>query len=289
MLFEIQNSRLRVAADTHGAQLMSILGAGGTQYLWQGDSAYWRNRAPNLFPYIARLTEERYTYRGKSYALPRHGFAPASEFESDFCGGGRMVFRLDSGESTLEMYPFRFSYFITYRLEDNTLYIENRVENRGDMTMYFGLGGHPGINVPLEDGLSFEDYFLEFPPCSPRRVEFTDDCFVTGCDVPFTLDNGRLPLRHGLFDRDAVVLRGVTGPVTLRSERGARSVTVSAPGFPLLGFWHKPLSDAPYVCLEPWSSLPSRSGIVEDLETQPDLVSLPAGQVYRTEWSLRFA
>ena len=28
--------------------------------------------------------------------------------------------------------------------------------------MYFGLGGHPGFNVPLEAGLSFEDYCLEF-------------------------------------------------------------------------------------------------------------------------------
>ena len=287
MLFEIENSRLRVAADTLGAQLMSIRSA-GLEYLWQADPAYWKDRAPNIFPYVARLTDGRYTYRGRSYSLPIHGFAPRSDFELDSRGSESMVFRLESGGHTLEMYPFRFAYFITYRLDGNTLRIENRVENHDEKTMYFGLGGHPGINVPLDDGLSFEDYFLEFAPCPPRRIEFTSDCFITGRDEPFPLENNRLPLRHSLFDNDAIVLRGLTGPVTLRSEHGAHSVTLNAPDFPVLGFWHRPGTDAPYVCLEPWSSLPSRSGVVEDLETQPNLISLPAGQTYKTEWSLKF-
>ena len=28
--------------------------------------------------------------------------------------------------------------------------------------MYFGVGGHPGFAVPLEKGLAFEDYCLQF-------------------------------------------------------------------------------------------------------------------------------
>lgn len=287
MLCQIENGSLRVCADTLGAQLMSIRSAGGTEYLWQGDGAYWGGRAPNIFPYVARLTEGRYTYRGKSYSLARHGFARGSEFTPDV-GGASMTLRLDSGGETLEAYPFRFSYFITYRLDGDTLFIENRVENRDGKTMYFGLGGHPGINVPLDGGLGFEDYFLEFAPCSPRRVVFTPDCFVSGREEPFALENGRLNLRHELFDDDAIVLRGAACPVTLRSERGVHGVTLNAPGFPLLGFWHMSKTDAPYVCFEPWTSLPSRSGVVEDLERQPDLIALPAGETYRVEWSLRF-
>ena len=288
MLCQIENGSLRVCADTHGAELMSIRSAGGTEYLWQGDEAYWKNRAPNIFPYVARLTEGRYTYRGESYSMPRHGFAPVSEFTPESGGPGSVTFRLDSDERTYGMYPFRFSYFITYRLDGDTLYIENRVENRDSKTMHFGLGGHPGINVPLDQGAGFEDYFFEFASCSPRRVEFTPDCFVSGREEPFELENGRMYLRHELFDDDAVVLRGFAGPVTLRSENGAHGVTLDASGFPLLGFWHKSKSDAPYVCLEPWMSLPSRSGVVEDFEQQPDLISLPAGETYRVEWSLKF-
>ena len=28
--------------------------------------------------------------------------------------------------------------------------------------MYFGIGGHPAFNVPLESSLTFEDYYLSF-------------------------------------------------------------------------------------------------------------------------------
>ena len=123
-------------------------------------------------------------------------------------------------------------------------------------------------------------------PCQPRRVEFTPECFITGNADPFPLENGKLPLRHDLFDQDAIVLKGVPGEVTLRSAKGERGVTLTAPDLKVLGFWHMPKTDAPYVCLEPWSSLPSRQDVVEDLETQPDLISLPAGETWSTTWSL---
>ena len=78
MLFHIRNQFLKVSVSDQGAELMSILGSDGTEYLWQGDSAYWSDRAPNIFPYVARLTNGCYTYGGKTYQLPIHGFAPTA-------------------------------------------------------------------------------------------------------------------------------------------------------------------------------------------------------------------
>ena len=53
--------------------------------------------------------------------------------------------------------------------------------------MYFGLGGHPGFNVPLTEGKRFEDYRLRFEnPCHPQNVSFNEACFVTGKQVPLT-------------------------------------------------------------------------------------------------------
>ena len=57
MLFHISNQFLTVSVSDRGAELMSILGSDGTEYLWQGDPAYWGDRAPNIFPYVARLTD----------------------------------------------------------------------------------------------------------------------------------------------------------------------------------------------------------------------------------------
>lgn len=64
MEYSIQNQFLRVEIAARGAELRSILGADGTQYLWQGSSAYWSDRAPNLFPYAAWLTDGAYYLDG---------------------------------------------------------------------------------------------------------------------------------------------------------------------------------------------------------------------------------
>jgi len=66
------------------------------------------------------------------------------------------------------------------------------------------------------------------------------------------------------------------------------AVTFALPDLPVFGLWHWPRTDAPYVCLEAWSSLPSRVGVVEDLAIQPDLVRLPSGQTWRTAVTVTF-
>ena len=55
MLYEISNERLTVSIDSVGAELFAITDRRGTQYLWQGNPAWWNDRAPVLFPYVGRL------------------------------------------------------------------------------------------------------------------------------------------------------------------------------------------------------------------------------------------
>lgn len=43
---------------------------------------------------------------------------------------------------------------------------------------------------------------------------------------------------------------------------------------------------ANYVCIEPWSSLSARVDVIEDLETQEDLISLNAGETYKNTWTI---
>jgi galactose mutarotase-like enzyme len=57
MDFVIRNERLTVVISALGAELQSIKDSDGTEYLWNGNRSYWGNRAPNLFPYIGRLTQ----------------------------------------------------------------------------------------------------------------------------------------------------------------------------------------------------------------------------------------
>lgn len=286
MLTTIKSKELKVTVSARGAELQSIQSSDGTEYLWQGDPAYWTSHAPNIFPYVARLTEGKCLYKGKTYGFGNHGLVRYADLTVIASAPGSVTFQLISDEDTLQKYPFPFRYTICYRAVENRLVIQTTVENTGSERMFFAVGGHPGFRVPFEDGFDFSDYCLEFDaPADPYRILLADSGAVTPQQERYALQNGRrIPLAHSLFDHDAIVLHHVAKAVTIKAEGGKRKVTVSYPDFRYLGFWHKPKTDAPYVCVEPWTSLPSREGIVEDLSLQSDLLFLDPGKRYRTEW-----
>ncbi len=289
MLHTIANDFLTVTAAEKGAELQSVLGKDGTQYLWQGDSKYWGDRAINIFPYVARLTQGSYYLDGELYHMDIHGISPCAPFALVRKSDTEMEFELTSNAQTLQVYPREFSFRIGYRLAENTLEVTFTVDNRDDRTMYFGLGGHPGFNVPLAPGKNFEDYRLRFSEtAAPVRVGFTQDCFVSGQDEPFPLKEGTvLSLRHDLFDQDAIVLTDMARQVTLEAEGDSHGVTVTFPDMDYLGLWHWPRTDAPYVCIEPWSSLPSAAGVIAVLEEQKDLLTLAPGCRYVNRWYIQ--
>lgn len=216
-----------------------------------------------------------------------HGFAAGSEFAPADRSEDALTLRLCSSEATKKMYPFDFSLQVTYLMEGSCVLIGYAVQNLSGETMPFGIGGHPGFRVPLDEGERFEDYSIEFlDNCRPDRVGFTPSVFLSGHDEPYPLTEGRfIPLRHDLFDDDAVILKNMARRVRL-SAGGSRAVTVSGPDMAYLGIWHRPKTDAPYVCIEPWSSLPARQDVVEELSCKSDLVQLAAGKTYTNHWSI---
>ena len=93
----------------------------------------------------------------------------------------------------------------------------------------------------------------------------------------------KILLSHGLFDDDAIILSDIPRMITLKSDLGKKKICVEYPGMNYLGIWHWPGTDAPYVCIEPWSSLPSRKDVIEAFETQENLISLDSGKVYENK------
>ena len=287
MLYTIKNNFISVTVNDHGAELWSIKNADGLEYLWQGDPAYWADRSPNLFPYIGRMINKRYTYKGKSYPMDIHGFALSMDFELISHTDTELTLALNSSDATKVQYPWNFKFQITYQIRSSKLEIFFSVKNTDNTVMLFAVGGHPGFMVPLTTGEKFEDYRLRFDGnASPERVIFTEDCFVDTL-APYSFDeNNAIQLRHDLFDQDAIVLRNTAKKVILENPKGIHSVTVEFPDIEYIGFWHEVKTDAPYVCIEPWSSLPSARGAETIWDNQKDLLHLQPQEIYTNKWSI---
>lgn len=80
MIFEIKNEHLTINVNSKGAELWSIKDDEDKEYLWQGEQ-YWKGKTPNLFPYVGKFTEGKYSLYGKEYPMDIHGFVRNTEFE----------------------------------------------------------------------------------------------------------------------------------------------------------------------------------------------------------------
>lgn len=156
MEYQLDNGCLRLLVASCGAQIQAIE-KDGAQYLWDGDEEYWPERAPLLFPFVGRFTEGKYRLDGQEFEMDIHGFARKLPFQVTEQTKEKIVLELRDRQETYASYPYHFVLQVSYTLQKNKIEIKYQVRNLSDKMMYFGIGGHPGFRVPLENGLDFED------------------------------------------------------------------------------------------------------------------------------------
>ena len=309
MIYTLKNSEMEVQVSSKGGELVSLRDADQTEYIWSGDATYWKRHAPQLFPCIGRLTNNQYRMDGALHEMGQHGFLRDYELtkvESEEQAGAETVrdaagqagaeaetvtslhLQLQSDTSTRQLYDRDWTVDIFYSLCGKTLSVRFQVRNCDTRTMRFGYGIHPGFNVPLNPALCFEDYRLDFHEVStPKQMELTERYTISGDMHDYALEEGRyLPLQHSLFDHDAIILKDMPHTVTLGSQKDEKKVTVTFPDMPYLGIWHAPETDAPFVCIEPWSSLPSTDSVIDEFETKPDFITVEPEETYMNSWSI---
>lgn len=285
-LHEISNDSIKAAISSQGAELQS-LAKDGFEYIWQGNvPGLWEGKAPLQFPFVGRHSGGVYLYEGKEYSIDIHGFAKDSAFEVVGKSDVSASFRLESNPELEKQYPFKFCLTIQYSLKDSRLYTDVALENTAiSRDLHFGLGWHPGINVPLDEGLAFDDYYIEFEQYQdPQSVVFSESLLFDGLKSFALEGRKRLPLSHSMFDADAISLVGTGKAATLKSGKGSRYASIGFEDMKYFTFWHNPKTKAPFICIEPQLSFPGRQGIVENLNEHPSLQLLKAGNTYRNGW-----
>ena len=216
-MITLENERLIVKINEHGAELKSIFGKKNNfEYMWQGDEKYWAFSSKIPFPVCGRLLNGEYEYDGKKYSLANHGFAMLSDFDVEEKSQTKVVLRLTENEKTLEIYPFKFVFRVIYEIDGATLKTSLNVYNSGDTVLPFSLGGHPAFNVPLPCGGDFEDHYIEFDTNKLVKTELSSRGLDTGKTSEYTLENKKLQLSHELFKNDALFFELKSGKAILR-------------------------------------------------------------------------
>jgi galactose mutarotase-like enzyme len=271
MIVTISNGMLTATINTLGAELISLV-KNNKNYIWQVDEMYWNKTSPILFPIVGRLKNDRYSFNGKTYQLPRHGFARNMEFTFVKKSDSQVIFELNETEETKAIYPFTFKLLLAYTLMDNELVIEYFVRNQSDEVLPFSIGAHPAFSISEK----FENYSLQFNAADTFETHHLENESFNGKTTLVDVKNKAIALNYALFEKDALVFKQLnSNEVTLKNNDRA-ILKVNYDHFPYLGIWTK--QNAPFLCIEPWCGLADSSNHNGDLEEKEGINHLPAGE-----------
>jgi galactose mutarotase-like enzyme len=290
-MVSINNESLSISIKEIGAELCSIISQGsGKEYMWQADPDVWAAHAPNLFPIIGCLRDGSFVYKEKEYPCPKHGFIRKNNNISIAeKTATKASFLLQYSDDTLQVYPFKFEYWINFVLKGNVLNIAHSVVNRGDEDMLFSLGGHPAFRCPINENENYSDYFLEFEkPETVQSWQVQKDGLIGKDTVPVFDTPTVIGLHPHLFDNDALVFKRLNSRrVSLKSRKSNQVLTVYFREFNYLGIWAKP--NASFVCIEPWLGIADSYNSDRKFQNKEGLISLEPGQVFDATYSIEIS
>jgi galactose mutarotase-like enzyme len=284
----LENDILKVEVVSKGAELQSIFNkTSGIEYLWNGNPAFWAKRSPVLFPIIGNLKKDSYTYQGKSYHLPRHGFARDMDFVVEKESQKEIVFLLSNNAETKLNYPFDFEFRIRYQLRGDELSTEYMVSNTGNGILLFSVGGHPAFRLPLAANTVFSDYYLKFEEIENLpRWPISKDGLLLPQPIPVLTDSNRLNLSKSLFYQDALVFKyPASSEISLLSSKTTHGIRFQMGEFPFLGIWSA--KDADFICIEPWCGIADAVNSNQQLEQKEGIEKLSPGKIFSRQWHVK--
>lgn len=256
----IQNEFLTVTVDTHGAEAISVKNQLGEELIWQADPSIWDRHSPVLFPWTGRLANSELVHEGKHYKGKQHGFIRDLEHTLVENTGTSAQFVFRSNQETKDtLFPFDFEFISVFTLDGHTLHHEIKVKNCGSEKMRFGIGFHPGFNLPFDEKHKTEDYELRFE-CeeSPVILDCLPHGLLSGKSFYQWKNAQSIQLTDTLFDNDSFCLAGLRSKsISLCEKDSGRSITCDISEYPYTLLWSARTKPMRFVCIEPWQSLPA--------------------------------
>lgn len=252
-LFQIGNDKITIQVDSMGAELKSLKRVDtGTEYMWEGDPAFWGRTSPILFPLVGGLRNKEYLHDGRRYSMGQHGFARDRQFQLKSQTNREIWFTLESDEESLQQYPYEFLLELGYELQENTVIVKWKVTNPASGELYFSIGGHPAFRCPILEDTKQTDYRIRFDTKEKVISSVVQNGLMSDEKETYALEDGCMLITEHLFDQDALVIENDQAKeVAFLKPDGRVYLTVRFDA-PLFGIWSPAGKNAPFICVEPW-------------------------------------
>lgn len=291
MIYTIENELLKVSVTTFGAQICSVLRkSDGVEHMHDADPAVWGYHAPILFPYTGKLVDGKLEAKGKTFSGGQHGFARLMEHTFVRQNEKEIVMELSDSPQSLAQWPYKFRLTTTVILEGDCVTQRLTVENLDEEELRFGIGYHPAFKLPFDDAHCAGDYEFRFDePQSPMCLSTQPHGLLSGSWYGLGKNSAVIPLDETTFSNDSHCMFGLTAKTLGIYEKGTgRGVVCDISGFPYTLIWSKPVWPVPFVCIEPWMSLPAAETDTPDWNLRAAAAVLQPGQSWSCQLPTHF-
>ena len=268
MNYVIDNEILCATVSDYGAELISVKKY-GVEFLWQGCEPFWRSHAPLLFPVCGSLLDQKYTYKGKEYSMPFHGFARHKTFSVVEHSNLRLVLKLCSDDETREIYPFDFELVAVFELLGNEIFVSYKVINKSNEVMPYMLGWHPGLNLPGECAIS--DFKLKLQnPENAQWYPLQHGGFVRPYGEHYPMCGQDYYLNEEeIYKNDTMIFSDVGNYAYLYCPDNTMILRLRwRDENSYLCVWKNADSKARFICIEPWSDVPADGETPENFDNR---------------------
>jgi galactose mutarotase-like enzyme len=276
MPINLENDQIKVVLSTYAGQIESIINKRtGNEHWWPYDQQWWPRRTSICFPICGGLVDEEYTYQGKTYRLPMHGFLREKEFRITEQSSNRVVMEYVANEETKAYYPFEFRFILTQEINDNEFKVVYTVENTGKDDLYYAVGSHYTYKVPIIPTEEQEDYLYRFGTAQKGGKFILENGLVVGKTDDIFSGSDRLMI-GGLFENGSTILDLAeinSHYIQIENTKGTAYTRVAFDGFSYCVLW-APKGRSPFACIEPWTGLPDLN---KDLTKKMGIIKLKSG------------
>lgn len=280
-LFTIKGGGLTAVISAKGAELQSLRTDEGREYNWQGIPPYWTGRGPILFPATGAPWNETYTFEGKEYHMPKHGFVKNEMFTPAKQTDESLVLEYRPTATTRAFYPFDYTLRVSYRLETDGLHAGFEVENHEEAPLYFQIGGHPALAVPGFDPARAVNGYVHLIPHQADTQLYLLRAREQGCIQPGRFpvpvnEDGLVPLCVETFANEALIFEAAQIAAIQLLDLEQKPVATVESDAPCWLIWQMQGENCPFVCFEPWYGLPDEEGKSCELSQRPYVQHAPA-------------
>ena len=242
----LQNDSVLAVFDSFGAKCLAIIVEGENLLFYEEDDI-GHSGIPLCFPSFGPLANNEFNYDGQTYPMKQHGFIRDNESKLVAETENSLTYQINETEDTLNRFPFKFTFKVTYTLLEKGVKISTSFENNSDSSMPLSPGIHPYFAVDNPNGVFFttnaDSAFNNLNSYQEESIEESNYLEVVDSESPKTVKVLSNPDHH-MPNHNLETLE------IIRDGQKSIKLTTDPYSFKLMTVWRKS-ENSKFVCLEP--------------------------------------